>query len=76
MITINFIEITEKYVKIREATKQGYAVAEVGDSINLEQPNSKTRRGRVGHSIAQTLNYGCNQGVIINKNNIININEV
>ena len=76
MITINFIEITEKYVKIREATKQGYAVAEVGDSINLEQPNSKTRRGRVGHSIAQTLTCSCNQGVIINKNNIININEV
>ena len=45
MIIINFIEITENYVKIRDATKQGYAVAKVGDFINLEQPNSKTRRG-------------------------------
>ena len=75
MITINFIEITEKYVKIREATKQGYAIATDGDSINLEQPNSKTRRGRVGHQIAQTLTCSCNQGVIINKNNINNKGE-
>ena len=37
-----------------------------GDSINLEQPNSKTRRGRVGHQIAQTLTCSCNQGVVIN----------
>ena len=70
MITINFIEITKKYVKIKEATKQGYAIATDGDSINLEQPNSKTRRGRVGHQIAQTLTCSCNQGVILymNKN--------
>lgn len=49
-------------VKVREATKQGYAVAEEGDSINFEQPNSKTRRGRVGKGIANTLTTGCNQG--------------
>ena len=48
----NFIEIYKDHVKIREATKQGYAIATDGDSINLEQPNSKTRRGRVGHQIA------------------------
>jgi len=36
---------------VPEATKQGYAIAKEGDSINLSQPNSKTRRGRVwgGH---------------------------
>ena len=51
-------------VKVREATKQGYAVAEEGDSINFEQPNSKTRRGRVGKGIANTLTTGCNQGVL------------
>lgn len=62
----NFIEIESNYVKIREATKQGYAIAMGGDSINLEQPNSKTRRGRVGHQIAQTLTCSCNQGVVIN----------
>ena len=71
----NFIEIYKDHVRIREATKQGYAIATDGDSINLEQPKSKTRRGRVGHQIAQTLTCSCNQGVIINKNNINNKGE-
>ena len=53
-----------KQILIRETTKKGYAVAEVGDSINLEQPNSKTRRGRVGKNIANTLTCSCNQGVL------------
>lgn len=35
-------------VVVREATKTGYAEAFEGDSINLEHPNSKTKRGRVG----------------------------
>lgn len=50
--------------QVREATKKGYAEAYEGDSINLEQPNSKTRRGRVGHQVAQTLTTGCNQAVV------------
>ena len=49
---------------IPEATKKGYAEAHEGDSINLEQPNSKTRRGRVGKGVAQTLTTSCNQAVI------------
>ena len=51
-------------VIVPEATKKGYAEAEVGDSINLEQPNSKTRRGRVGKQVAQTLTTSCNQAII------------
>ena len=51
-------------VKVVEATKQGYAIAEEGDSINFEQPNSKTRRGRVGRGLANTLTTSCNQGVL------------
>lgn len=51
-------------IAIKEATKQGYAEAEPGDSVNLEQPNSKTRRGRVGKGIAQMLTTSCNQGVL------------
>ena len=50
--------------KVRQATKQGYAIAEEGDSINLEQPNSTTRRGRVGNKIANTLTCSCNQAVV------------
>jgi len=49
---------------IKEATKKGYAEAEVGDSINLSVPNSKTRRGRVGKGEAQTLDTGMQQYTI------------
>ncbi len=51
-------------VLVKEATKKGYAIAKEGDSINLEQPNSKTRRGRVGKGVAQTITTSCNQAVI------------
>lgn len=52
-------------IEIREATKKGYAEAYPGDSVNLEHPNSKTRRGRVGKAVAQTLTTSCNQAVIV-----------
>lgn len=55
-------------IQVREATKAGYAVAVEGDSINLEQPNSKTRRGRVGKQVAQTLTTSPQQGVVVNAN--------
>ena len=42
-------------ILVRANTKKGYEVAELGDSINLEYPNSTTRRGRVGKQIAQTI---------------------
>ena len=51
-------------VLVKEATKKGYAEAHEGDSINLEQPNSKTRRGRVGRGVAQTLNTAPQQAVV------------
>ncbi|MGL6098076.1 MAG: DNA cytosine methyltransferase, partial [Fusobacteriaceae bacterium] len=53
-------------VLVKEATKKGYKEAYPGDEINLEQPNSETRRGRVGDQIANTLTTGCNQGVLEN----------
>ena len=60
------IENGKPIIRVREATKQGYAEAYEGDSVNLEQPNSKTRRGRVGHGVAQTLTTSPQQGVVIN----------
>ena len=42
-------------------TKKGFEIAREGDSINLSIPNSKTRRGRVGKGIAQTLDTGIQQ---------------
>lgn len=50
---------------VPEATKKGYNIAYEGDSINLAVPNSKTRRGRIGKGIANTLDRACNQGVFI-----------
>lgn len=54
-------------IAIREATKQGYAVAAVGDAVNFQFPESATRRGRFGEQIAQTLETQCNQGVVTPK---------
>ena len=51
-------------IAIRQGTKQGYALAGVGDSINLDFPTSKTRRGRVGKQVASTLLASGNQGVV------------
>lgn len=45
----------EPFILIRCNTKSGVEKAEVGDFVNLEYPNSKTRRGRVGKQICQTL---------------------
>ena len=55
----------EPKILVREATKQGYAVAGVGDSINFSHPNSKTRRGRVGKNIANTLLTSDEQGDVL-----------
>ena len=52
------------FLKIKETTSAGYADAEAGDSVNLSHPNSKTRRGRVGKQIANTLLTGESQGVV------------
>ena len=51
-------------IRVCEATKKGYAEATVGDYVNLEFPNSKTRRGRVGKQVANTLLTSDNQGVV------------
>ena len=51
-------------IRVKSATSKGYEVAEEGDSINYSVPNSKTRRGRVGKGVAQTLDTACNQAVL------------
>ena len=55
----------QSYLKVKQATIRGYDEAYPGDSVNLEQPNSKTRRGRVGKEVAQTLTCSCNQAVVV-----------
>lgn len=53
------------YIKVKSATNIGYEIAGEGDSINFSNPNSETRRGRVGNGVAQTLDTQCNQGVML-----------
>lgn len=52
-------------ILIKDNTTLGYAEATAGDSVNLSHPNSKTRRGRVGKGVANTLLTGESQGVVI-----------
>ena len=51
-------------IAIRTNNEKGYDIAQDGDTINLEQPNSKTRRGRVGKQIAQTIMTSTEQAVV------------
>lgn len=62
------LDINDDGFKIRNGTKQGYLYANNGDCVNLEVPNSKTRRGRVSHGKTNTLNTACNYGVIVDGN--------
>lgn len=53
-------------VEVKEATSKGYAVARGGrDAVNFTMPRSKTRRGRVGVDMANTLDTSCNQGIFV-----------
>ncbi|WP_436670306.1 DNA (cytosine-5-)-methyltransferase [Lactiplantibacillus argentoratensis] len=58
------INVNEPKFAVREATKIGYDIAKLGDSINFAQPNSKTRRGRVGHGVANTLTTSVEQATL------------
>jgi DNA (cytosine-5)-methyltransferase 1 len=54
-------------IRIHSATSNGFEEATNEDSINFSNPHSKTRRGRVGKEVAQTLDTACNQGVMVSK---------
>lgn len=60
-------------INVKEATKQGYDVAHEGDSINLSIPDSKTRRGRVGKQLANTLDTSCNIGIFVKVENELTV---
>ena len=61
----------EVSVPIKCATKTGYQMAQVGDSIDLSYATVNSRRGRVGKQIAHTLTTGCRQGTL----NFIDLNS-
>ena len=55
---------------IKEATRKGYKEALPGDTVDLGFSGSNTRRGRVGHDIAHTLETSCIQGIVENGGHI------
>lgn len=54
------------YIKVKNATKQGYDLATEGDAIDLAYPESTTRRGRVGHGVSKTLACSDTMGTLQN----------
>lgn len=52
------------YMAIKTANTKGYDLATDGDGVDLSYPNSKTRRGRVGHGVSKTLPASDSQGVL------------
>lgn len=64
LTTVNKDNYLLEPLHIKEATQKGFADAYEGDSVSLDQPNSTTRRGRVGNQISNTLTCSCNTGVV------------
>jgi len=62
----NTTNLQEQCLNIKNATKKGYIEAYEGDSVNLAYPDSKTRRGRVGEQVSQTLQCNDSMGVVNN----------
>ena len=55
---------TDNFIAIKTANTKGYDLATDGDGVDLSYPNSKTRRGRVGHGVSKTLPTSDSQGVM------------
>jgi DNA (cytosine-5)-methyltransferase 1 len=51
-------------LKIKSAVKKGYEEAKDGDYVNLQFPNSDTRRGRVNEECANTIMTTDEGGVV------------
>ena len=63
-------------IKVRNGTKQGYQLAEVGDSVDLSYPGSLTRRARVGRGIAHNLSCSCQMGAVVWNGRVVKIRRL
>ena len=63
-------------IKVRNGTKQGYQLAEVGDSVDLSYPSSLTRRARVGRGIAHNLSCNCQMGAVVWNGRVVKIRRL
>ena len=75
-VTDNFIEVFDfdyidgqPLLKIPEATKKGFAIAQEGDGIDLSYPDSKTRRGRVQKGMIPTIKTNSDDIAVVVKGN-------
>lgn len=57
--SVNLVNCVNDEVRVSQATKKGYIIAEDGDGVNLSFPTSKTRRGRVIKQKSSTLDQQC-----------------
>ena len=56
--------VEDEKLRIKTNNKKGFDEANLYDSINMQFPSSKTRRGRVGHQVSQTLQTSDNMAVV------------
>ena len=63
-------------IKVRNGTKQGYQLAEIGDSVDLSYPSSLTRRARVGKGIAHNLSCSCLMGAVVWNGRVVKIRRL
>lgn len=63
-------------IKVRNGTKQGYQLAEIGDSVDLSYPSSLTRRARVGKGIAHNLSCSCQMGAVVWNGRVVKIRRL
>lgn len=71
------LEVAEQEgIKVRNGTKKGYQVANIGDSVDLSYPRSRTRRARVGKGLAHNLSCGGQMGAVVWKGKTVKIRRL
>lgn len=71
------LEVAEQEgIKVRNGTKKGYQVANIGDSVDLSYPGSRTRRARVGKGLAHNLSCGGQMGAVVWKGKTVKIRRL
>ena len=68
--------ILKQGIKVRNGTKQGYQLANIGDSVDLSYPSSLTRRARVGRGIAHNLSCSCQMGAVVWNGRVVKIRRL
>ena len=68
--------ILKQGIKVRNGTKQGYQLANIGDSVDLSYQSSLTRRARVGKGIAHNLSCSCQMGAVVWNGRVVKIRRL